>query len=352
MRLSLAAKPNPLSGTGLVLENIKFDEDYLPPRAPEPDLPAGMGVIRTYPEWVSRFRTGDPVYAIPTEVLDSVCRPGEQGRTPPLFEGTDADAERAHTRLCDEHRAVGTWWAKPFACPLLRPEPTGIRPGSWAEREAEIEERLRGVAGWLLTDPAFLEHTQYLMDYWEALGAAVRPEFPLGFASVKPSGTTTGEEAEFHDLLAKYLARWGLSRLVTPGLPEPQRLEWTSPGAAGRNRGWWDVTVVIPVHYPVQGRELIRQIRERQQDAAARMDVAAGFAAVAHVKAYARMFRLHHLERTLASRFPSEKPRGFAGHVIAAAMTSLGLSYDQVRKLRKGITACRSGKRAQVRWLK
>jgi len=65
------------------------------------------------------------------------------------------------------------------------------------------------------------------------------------------------------------------------------------------------------------------------------------------------MARLIHLEQTVLSRYgQGSRPKGFVQRVEEAIVAVLDIWLDQVKRLRKAISACRRGQRAAVKWLR
>jgi hypothetical protein len=65
------------------------------------------------------------------------------------------------------------------------------------------------------------------------------------------------------------------------------------------------------------------------------------------------MLEVDFLERTILSRYGKPpRRRGLVTAMEHSIAEALRLSVNQVQKLRKGIAACRKGKRTAVKWLK
>ena len=155
--------------------------------------------------------------------------------------------------------------------------------------------------------------------------------------------------------LNAFLDRWGLMRMATWDLPEPQGpmlpAQLPMDAQAMPEHG---LHIVLPVHYPLTGNDdLLRQIRQQQVQLAERTGVDPSMAGLPHFAVYGQMFEVHFLESIIKSRYGGTGRRpGFvtvAEHVIAE---TLSISVNQVQKLRKGISACRRGHRSSVSWLR
>lgn len=319
-----------------------------------------------YPAWAERFGGDKPVYAIPLPAVELLARSARANDRPPL-DAAAADAEWAFSRLCAANHAVGFRGNMPIAFPLLAtgraelpPVVAGLgwSPEQWEVargllgRGDETRRRLRGVVGWLLTEPAFLAQAAEVRRLFEALPPPARPQFPLARLLAVPDRAVGPTLRAFGDALGQLLDRWGLMSLAAWDLPNPQGPllpSYLPEGAPARPaHGVW---VYVPVHYPLQGDdELQRQVAEFQRTQVAALGIDPSFAGNTHHETYERMFRVLHLERAVRGRF-ARPPRGLVGRIEAAAATALHLSVDRVQRLRKMIAACRAGRRAAVREL-
>ena len=230
-----------------------------------------------------------------------------------------------------------------------------------SQRVADAAVRLKGYAGWLLTEPAFLAECRSLSQRWDALPDADRPRFPLSRGSfhsnlpeelrrtASEAGVAFGAEF-FH-----FCDRWGLAGMASWDLPEPQGPLFPSllpPGApALPQRG---LHLYLPIHYPLTGDDdLLARILRDQQTLAAEVGLPRSAAGLPHYKAYATILEVIHWERVILSRFDSARPpRGSVGHIKDAIAKTLGISIDQVAKWRQAISSCRRGRRDAVPPLK
>lgn len=193
---------------------------------------------RAYAGW--RLAAGsEPVYSLPEPAIDLLAL--ARGAPHALLDDDDGAAEHEFTKLCRLHHAVGRWEDRPVWYDLL--QPPGALPESllhqvgWTpqeQREAqqlvaglpERRRRLMGCAGWLLTEPAYLQETEELADKWCALPADQRPPFPLGRVLPLTSGNARRQPSpamtDFGEGLRVLLDRWGLMQLATWDLPQPQ----------------------------------------------------------------------------------------------------------------------------------
>ncbi|MDB5311567.1 MAG: hypothetical protein JWO38_5769 [Gemmataceae bacterium] len=322
-----------------------------------------------YPDWARALPTEDPVYAIPYEVIGGLALAhvfGERG----------LEAEREFSQVCRDQRIVGVWGPHTVAYHLLtrtpfRPDQLPLdhpvfRNSGWGPRELGLlqtatgradaaADRLPGVVGWLLTEPSFLTERDGLRAEYLALPAEYRPSFPLGRVVVLDNPGENRTElpptaAAFAGSLRRFLDRWGLTRLVTWDLPDPQGPLLPDPLPAGAPaRPAHGVHLYVPIHYPLQGDDdLLRRVREFQRQQAIELGLAPGFGAIAHHAQYAQMFRLIHLDRAVRSRFAGRIPRGLVSAIEAAAAASLGISGESVRRLRNWVRICRAGQRATI----
>lgn len=308
------------------------------------------------------------MYAIPPAAVDSLARPAGS-RAVPLFDGPTADAEREFSRVCGSKQIVGVGPDGPIAYHLLTAATLDVTDpvlagmgwtaaqlrtaGELADRGAESRRRLRGVVGWLLTEPAFLRQVAGARHLYHGLPQGGRPQFPLARVLRVPGDTGSEVSAGFAAALRALLDRWGLTSLAAWDLPDPQGplLPDRLPADAVA-RPAHGVYVYVPVHYPLQGDDALqRQVAEFQRRQALELGIDPSFAGNTHHETYGQMFRVLHLERAVRRRF-GRPPRGLAGGVEAAAAAALGLSTDRVGRLRKWVNACRAGNRARVRDLR
>ncbi|MFV1964007.1 MAG: hypothetical protein ACC628_01190 [Pirellulaceae bacterium] len=212
--------------------------------------------------------------------------------------------------------------------------------------------------GWLVTDPEFGERKDELAERWTTLDGTERP-FPIERAvkvdkSLKETKIARGI-ADFQPDLEAFLDRWGLTRMVTWDIPEPQGPMLPVPlSADAQAMPEHGLHIVLPIHYPLTGTDdLLRQIRQQQIELAKEANLDPSVAGLPHFEAYARIFDVDLFEKTIRSRY--DKPgrnRGLVTVMEHAIAETLGISVNQVQKLRKAISACRRGKRSAVKWLK
>jgi hypothetical protein len=326
-----------------------------------------------FPGWPPAEDLDEPLYRLPREVIDRLGRAHD--RSAALLSAQDARAERAFADLCRTHHATGCWRGWPVSYrflndPLPAPDKGLSRKAGWtpaqfleskrlARETEDASLRLKGYAGWLLTEPAFLDETRRLSDRWRGLPEPQRPLFPLGrtvqFPTTLSQTELTPEADAFAADVPAFLDRWGLTRLATWELPEPQGPllpNLLSPEAPALPRH--GVHLVLPLHHPLQGDDgLLRRVLDLQRRYAREQGLDDSLAGLPHYKAYAGMFDVLHLERTIRSRLRADHPRrGIVGRMEEAIAAVLGGSLDQVRKFRKAIAACRRGRRARVTWLR
>jgi hypothetical protein len=222
-----------------------------------------------------------------------------------------------------------------------------------------IAVRLKGYVGWLVTHPEFIRQRDTLASEWHALAEELRP-YPIVRLLVVPEHPAGGRcvskaLAAYQRALNAFLDLWGLTRMLTWGLPEPQgpMLPACLPADAPAipKHG---LHLVLPAHYPLTGTDnLLLQIQQQQVALAQEQGIDSSAAGLPHFGVYGHMLEVDLLEQTIRSRYGRPKsPPGLVTaleHSIAEAME---LSVDQVQRLRKGISACRKGRRATVKWLK
>jgi len=318
------------------------------------------------------FAAADPIYYLPTAAIVELA--GSWGKRAPFLDSTHEQSEEEFTNLCTRHKVVGVWMGQMVRYDYLLPdEPTllgsqvtrrskaQVRKGSAADRRiAEVRSRLRGVAGWLLTDPTFSADLAAVRTAWQALPLSERPPFPLTRARgvvAPPSDAAAANQAmrSFAESFHNLMDRWGLMRLITWDLPEPQGpfLPSTVPPRA-QAMPQHGVHLVLPIHYPVMRDDaLLQVVREQQQTLASSLGIDGSFAGVPHHEVYDLFLRLSFLERAMRARVrPGQSILGLVDMIRRAAVKVLGISEGYFDKLRKGMNNCHRGRRAQVSWLR
>jgi len=309
----------------------------------------------------------EPFYALPAEAIDTLSRPiGRKGRR--WIDPPQCKAEHAFTLHCQLMNCVGYQSDGAILYhPLTRKaidttEPVLASMGWSASQLRALEEgdrkgssayhRLRGVAGWLLTEPDFLKEVKEVRTLYHAIPRSSRPRFPLGRILAAP-GRLTNAEALFGTALVSLLDRWGLMNLASWGLPSPQgpllpnELPETSLARPAHG-----IHVYIPMHYPLKDDdEIQRKIEKYQQQAARELGIHPSLAGLAHFETYERMFQVLHLERAIRRRF-LKNPSGLVGAIEEAASEAFHLSTDRIKRLRKYIAHCQAGMRSQIKELR
>lgn len=313
-----------------------------------------------------------PLYCLPKRAIDHLAKAGV-GNAPFLSAGV-AQAERAFTTLCATHQATGSWREQPIRCPYLtapipRPDRSQLQammltPAQQlsVQRLVQVSEettlRLKGYVGWLLTEPTFRDCLQQLSQNWQTLADEQRPLFPLGrinrFPASLGSETISEQIVVFQQDLRAFLDRWGLTQLASWDLPEPQGPFLPNPLPSGSpalpSHG---VHLVLPLHYPLQGDDhLLQQIFEFQRQAAQELGMDESLAGLPHFRAYASIFDVLHLERTIRSRLDCNPPPGFVILLEQTISTTMHCSLANVQKCRKAIKVCQRGQRSRVAWLR
>jgi len=215
----------------------------------------------------------------------------------------------------------------------------------------EATRRLRGVAGWLLSDRGYLQEVVRLRDQYIQVPVVSRTSFPLGRTSSAPNGDPENA-SQFITALREFLDRWGLMFLSSWGLPTPQGPllpDYLPAGAPARPTH--GIYVYIPMHYRLKGDDGIQaKIEEYQKQAAVKLGIDPSFAGLAHFQTYEQMFRVVHLERSIRRRFENSR-RGLVAAIEAAVAADCHLSIERVKRLRKLIAKCQRGGRARIKAL-
>ncbi len=325
-----------------------------------------------FPNWFAARATSEPIYCLPQKSIDVLSR--ASGDSPPLIDGPSAIAERAFTKLCRTHQSVGCWNNRRIPLSLVdRPgmvTPAEMKRMGWSGSAVKIAAafkkaddaalRCKGVLGWLLTEPAFINQTAELFRCWQSLPQQQRPSFPLTrpvvvLAPPARSRQATPASVDFANALKSFLDRWGLIQLLTWDLPEPQGPllpSLLSPGSQAIPAH--GIHLILPVHYALQANDtLLRDILTQQQQTANSLGIDASIAGLPHNKGYATLFDVLHGERSIRSRLDtSQLGRGQVTRLEKAIGAALKLSVAAVQKYRKAVVACQRGNRHKVPWLR
>jgi hypothetical protein len=309
----------------------------------------------------------EPVYALPVRAIDRLAGPnGRSGRR--WLNATQSKAERAFARHCESLNCVGFQShgsivyhfltrksidiTNPFVAAIGLTELQLQTFGALDKQASKANLRLRGVTGWLLTEPAFLKEVNDVRDHYLRIPEDNRPRFPLGRILSFPR-SMPHTETRFRTALVNLLDRWGLMSLATWGLPSPQGPmfpDYLPPGAPARPAH--GIHIYIPTHYPLKGDDEIQtKIEEFQRQAVAGLAIDASLAGLAHFETYERMFQVLHLERSIRRRF-LYSPRGLVDAIEAATAAEFHLSTERVKRLRSYIAQCLVGRRLQIKELR
>ena len=309
----------------------------------------------------------EPVYSLPVEVIDVLKGPRRDRRQHWLNKDQVA-AERDYTRHCESMHCVGFQEQGPIDYHLLTRKLIDtsdpyLKSMGWTasqlrsiqryENEASsVTDRLRGVVGWLLTEPAFVKEVNGVRDMYRRIPRDSRPRFPLARILCAP-GSFSDTESRFGNALVAFLDRWGVMSLAAWELPAPQGPllpDHMPPGIAARPVH--GIHIYVPMHYPLKGDDdLQARIEKFQEQTALELGIDSSLAGLGHFETYERMFRILHIERAIRRRFP-ESPRGLVESIENAAAAECNLSRDRVQRLRKYIAQCLQGKRRQIKALR
>ena len=324
--------------------------------------------------WFRAHVDGSPVYRLPLAVIQQMQRPAL--RSQPLLDADTTAAETEFTAVCDQFHAVGFWSGQPVIYPYLTPRVPFFTTRQMAQcgwSRAQIAQtqqlerkatdaalRLKGYAGWLVVDQQFLSERDALASTWQTLPATQRPGFPLKRSiavSDRPQGSQRASPGltAFQAALDAFLDRWGLTKMATWDLPEPQGplipalLPANSPAMPSHG-----LHIVLPVHYPLTANDgLLRDIQQQQARLARDNNLDASVAGLPHYEVLAQMLEVEYLEQAIRRRYGRPGNRGgFVMALEAAIAAGLNVRVNHVKRLRKGISSCKRGQRSSVRWLR
>jgi hypothetical protein len=337
--------------------------------------PAWNQFRETHAAWLGHLPQINPLYCL-TEPVIARLEHTHIGR-PPLLDRRAAEAERALNHLCRRSNAVGFLDGLPIVYRFFSPPPPppseadmvalGWTPAvrgeipQLAKRAADAAVRLKGYAGWLLTEPDFLRDCRSMAERWNALPDQDRPRFPLrrgSFHSNLPEEyRTTASDAglAFETAFFDFCDRWGLAGMASWDLPDPQGAffpDLLSPNAPALPQQ--GLHLFLPIHYPLTGDDdLLARILQEQRSLARQAGLPRSAAGLPHYRAYATILEVLHWERVITDRVgPARRPRGFVGLIKEAIAEALHITDHQVDKWRKAISTCRRGRRDSVTALK
>ena len=149
-------------------------------------------------DWFKKFGSpGDPLYALPKSSIQRLARCQPTSR--PVIPDEARAAEEDLSELCEKFSSVGVWRNQSILYPYLRPcqprlEKEQMEMLQWTaaqqrwamqgiDRADDVNLRIKGYAGWLLTDPQF----RIERDRLEVICApAAGRDAPAGFRSARP----------------------------------------------------------------------------------------------------------------------------------------------------------------------
>lgn len=203
----------------------------------------------------------------------------------------------------------------------------------------------RGYLGWLLTNPAFVqEHDRLLQQHGPSLEVHGFPQ-PRGSSARIPEHALGNEVDWVHDC-RQFYARWRLQSLVLPDLPLPlpfQLPAMEDPATVSPQEGV--ATMSVPDIYAVRGRGLIEETLEdalRGRGAPCHLqgwfEIVQQSSTMANVlPMYDRWFRLQHYWRLLHRRYPAALRRKKRALIYAFACF-LEVSIDTLKADLRRIT--------------
>jgi hypothetical protein len=332
--------------------------------------------VQEHAAWSNQFAKTGPVYALARKLiarLEVSCL-GQ----PPIIDKAAALAERDLSNLCHASNAVGFFERRPISyrfleSPLPPLSPELMNSAGWTPaQQRTLKEKLtpkaddallrvKGYAGWLLTEPAFLEAVEGLSISWQSLRQELRPSFPLcpPPTSAKPADDSTlAPEAvnAFLTAFAEFCGRWGLQGMASWDLPIPQGP--FLPSSVPYNPSFMPqdgIHIILPFHYHLPGdKGFLQDILTQQQELAKQQRIDPTAAGLPHFEAYAKILEIIHWERIIDQRYGerTQRRKGGVGVKVEALAETVHLTVDQVQKWRKAVSACRRGKRQSISTLK
>ncbi len=344
--------------------------------APRNDSPSGTiptweEFARKYSQWLEALpHPNEPIDALPKGIIQRLRGSG-------IMDLPESKAELAFEQLCRSSNAVGFSQGSPIVYRFLslmnKPNPgeqknriapqAARRGGASRLPQSGFHDsavRLKGYAGWLLTDPAFIKDWTSIKERWGFLPEAERPRFPLRRESSLPdpdgelgiqSGLRPSAIADFSAAFVSFCDRWGLVGMASWDLPDPRGLELPHPlptdSTAPPPNG---VFLYVPLHFPLTGNDdILHRLQQHQRDLAAKAGIDPSAVGLRNYKAFAQVFEIVHWERVIRGRHERlGRKKTLVVPMEKAIAKHLGIRTNQVRKLRKAISACRRGMRNRV----
>lgn len=322
-------------------------------------------------EW-NETRTSDsePLYALPERVIASLA---DSMLQPQILEGWDEEAERDFLQLCNQFHTIGIWRGRPIGFSPLDPRPAtpaarsleGMRALGWTDTDIQtamnlgdpakrLHSQLKGWAGILLSEPAFLKERDDLKSHWASLGDE-RWEIPLTRTAPvvgpipRPIVTKpTVKLGRFVQAFDGFCDRWLLAGMATWDLPHPEGPKLAVLGDLhARQLLPQHATVTIPPSLRLPADELRKHVDLAHQQSAVDRNWGLSPDIVSQFDAYGSLLEIGHYEAVIRARYSDRVgPKYyFAGRLEVALADHLLLAVERIQKLHKKLRACRRGNR-------
>jgi hypothetical protein len=325
----------------------------------------GATFRHTYAEWLARHeRPTEVLYRLPKMIRQNLAVRPRHGR--PILEATDIAAEDDFDAMCLGFFAEGTYQGWPVSYRLLQAPPKrhsaeelkqmGLNFNMEAVKRAtkkvdDLQLRIKGYVGRLLTDLSFLQARNDLRAVWLVLPERERPAFPLSRTTV-PLGPTSQAIAHFQALLDTFCERYSLQSMATWELPDP-----VGPLLGG---GPWpahilksrQVVIAVPSHFSILDKdELVEVIRNQQQMHVREAGIDPTCIGPRSAETYSHIFEIDHYERVVIARYGCRpRPKGFISQLNEGLMAHLDIGPDHLRSLRQALAAFKRGMPHTGKW--
>lgn len=322
-------------------------------------------------KWYSKFKDSQPIYRLPMAIINALRIRNVSKSNEPFFDASSTQAEIAFTKFCNNHQTLGVWNGNridyPWLTPLANPTADKVSNIPWLkdprlakeinsvmDRLEHSRERMKGIAGWLMTDQQFLGQLRKLKRKHEAIDRSSRPIFPLQRSVVHlPTADSDGNASNFLVSFQAFCNSYGLAKLVTWDLPEPQGPFFSDPLPANTPaRPEKGLYLFIPIAYPVTGNDdLLSMISQKQVELAQNYEVDERLAKIRAHRSFSKAFEIDFLEKAIRSRFMQE-PWGLVSVIQASVSEAIQQKESHVKQLRTEIAARKNGRPKNVRVLK
>ena len=216
----------------------------------------------------------------------------------------------------------------------------------------DTRHRMRGAAGWMICQPAFLEERNQLLEVWNQMTEKNRSELPLYRTpqfQQQPEGTRKvrpPKRVDFQQKFDVFCDRWRLLGMITWDLPKIDGPKWTDayPGRPESREGM--TCHDTPFHFPLLSQDGLGELAGEEHS---RLAETYGFTDQSKWQTYAQLLRLNFWENVIDQRYASyDRVKAYATNKLDVLAALLDLNVERTRKLRTQCNKLRSGRRPDL----